>query len=265
MAYQIPDHTKEILPVVFGFLYNFGRPVIDQHHGVVVLVVFRHIGAGHQNAGLPRRLQLAEGDGPTAADHQIRSSQAGVHVGDVFGGPNPIHLGQVHLPLLQKLGKELPALLAIAVNVSVQALLIVGHEIRRHAVDNPCPQASAEGQHHQPVVGNAQLFPGFLPGLGNHRFPDGVSHHGKVRLALHPGFGFLHRQQHLIHLFSQHFVGHPGIGVLLMNYGFGAVPYSGQHNSTGDIAPGADDHIRPKIFHNLICPGIGQGQMAQGF
>ena len=236
-----------------------------QLHGVVVLVVLRHIGAGDQYSGASHGFQFGQRQRTGAADDEVCRCQQLRHIVDVFLYHKAVARGKalLLLQLLKQLHPVLPG--GVQVQHRLVLVLLPCAQVCHHLVDPACAQAAAEGQDDGAVARTQLCTDGLsIRGLYKHLRPHGIAHHkGLVRCAqlFHSGG---HGGKHDIHIRGQQLVGHTGKSVLLMQGGVDAHFGGAAHHRAGHIAAAADDKIRLYLFHHGLGLGTGEGQIPQG-
>ncbi len=262
MGEQLPHFLAQRGARQVLLFQNHRRAPPHHGHGVVVLVVFRHVGRGHQDGRLPLRLQLAQGDGPGAADDEVRGGEAFRHVGDILPDVELRVRDGVDPFLLQQIG-EPPAPPAIAVDVlELPGPGAFGQQVGRGLVDFARAEAPAEGQNQGALV---QLQPGagLVPPGAQHLPPDGVAGQhaarGGGKVLLRVGHG----EQGAVRVSGEDSVGDAGERVLLVDHGRHPQADRLPHDGARHIAARPHADVRPERADDAAGLPAGRQHMHQ--
>ena len=213
-------------------------------------MVLGDIGRGHQNRGLAQQLQFRDGAGTGSGDNEVGGTIGHVHVADER------HL---HHVLHARRFEGLTALLVIELARLPDDLDVIGPltDVLQAAddgvVDGARSQAAADDE--DGLLGGVKAHG--LAGLFGCRptveqvAPDGIA--GKHNLfgrekALHAFIG----HTDAVGLSGQQFVGHAGIGVLLLQQGGNALFLSRLEHRSAGITAHADGDVGLEVLEDFL-------------
>ena len=222
------------------------------------------VGRGHQNGRLSNGGKLRDGGGARPAENHVGGGHHQGHIVDILPDLHPV-VPQLQPPAQQLLlhPGEVPAR---AVDVAERCALIalLGDEIHHLAVHHLRAQGAPVGQQQRPVVLDAQLLAGLLPGVAEEVAPHGGTGDYHFIGVIVVGPALLKAHHHAVHHLGQGLGGQSGHGVGLVDGGGDMPPGGLLYHREGGIASGAHHQVGLELIQNALGLLLGLLHIHQG-
>ena len=227
------------------------------------------VGGGYQNGGLGDGSQLGDGGRSGPAQHHIGSSHDQRHIINILPELHSV-VPQLQPPAEQLLlhpGK-IPAS-AVDVAVGRPLIALLGDEVRHAAVHGLRPQRAPVGQEQGPVIGEAQLLPGLLPGIMEEVPPHWSARDHHLLRVVVVGPALLKAHHDTIHHLGQGLGGQTRDGVGLVDRRGDMPPGGLLHHRERGVSPRPHHQVGAELIHDppgllLGCIHIPQGAQIVG-